>query len=237
VDATLAADGLMIFFWQDNALYSATRADLDSQFGTPLEDELLATASDWFIQSQGDDVPAISSDGLVLYADFGGRAQNYIWSTSRESVSAEFDAPVQEESLSDTTRFSPFISHSGQTLYFIQESHLYFARKEASVFGTPQPLTSLTSPSNQLHPVLSADERTIFFSSYRTDGSAKGRADTWTSTRKDVEDDFDAPHGVDELNSAEDEQPIWLSEDGCEIWLSRSIENVGARLMAARRPL
>lgn len=80
----------------------------------------------------------------------------------------------------------------------------------------------------------------IYFATSRSDGTAKGGLDVWRSQRTARNLEFDLPHAVDVLNSARHERPIWVSEDGCVIFLVRYIpDNLGGetpRLMSARRP-
>jgi hypothetical protein len=236
-DATVTGDGLKIIVWRSGVLYTATRASTESTFGAPAEDPLMRPAGDWFGQSQEVDVPSISGDGLAIYAHFGGQGYDYIWSSTRASTSEAFSAPAQVAELADVVRTNPFISFDGQTLYFDQQGHLYWTRRNASAFGAPTPITALDSPAAPVRPVVSAGQLTLYFSSNRTDGTAKGGFDIWVSTRGSTSDDFATPKAVDELNTVDNEYPVWIADDGCEYMIRLVATPRSSHVMTARRPL
>jgi hypothetical protein len=94
--------------------------------------------------------------------------------------------------------------------------------------------SELASGANEFSPVVSADGLTIFFSSDRTDGGAKGGTDIWTARRPSLTAPFSDVKTVPELNTTADEEAGWLSPDGCRLYSFSSI--AGSHLYVASRP-
>jgi hypothetical protein len=240
-DASLTADGLTMIVWQGAELATAKRSSPDGSFGAPVPDPLMADAAAFFNQSQAHELPKISGDGLALYSAFGGQGNTHIYWAERLATTEAFEMPVKHPDFEDALRGAPFPSFDGKALYLKQGSHLYVAAKTQTGFGTPAPLSVLDSPEGEFGPVPRHDQRVLYFNSSRSDGTAKGGADVWRARRADVDDDFDPPQAVDELNTESHEKPMWVSADDCEIFLVRYIDdNSGSttpRVMSARRPL
>lgn len=175
----------------------------------------------------------------MLYADYGGQGNNHIWTSTRASTSEAFMDPVRVDALGDVIRYSPFISFDAQTLYFSAGGDLYWAPKTDSGFEEPELIAAAMNPDGASQPVVSHDELTLYFASARTDGTAQGGVDIWVSSRVSVNDEFQLPKAVDELNTAEHERPVWVAADGCEIFIIRStLDSPSAsHVMMAVRPL
>jgi hypothetical protein len=75
----------------------------------------------------------------------------------------------------------------------------------------------------------------IFFQSDRTDSPAKGGRDIWMARRSSTTASYDPPVNVQELNTAADEYPSWLSPDNCRLYFSRS-GPTGDKIYVAERP-
>lgn len=117
---------------------------------------------------------------------------------------------------------SMFVSADGSRLYYSASSGgkqlVYQAALAAGAYG---PARLLGFDANERSPVLSRDERQIFFGSARAHpGGATGTL-VYTATRLDVDGDFGPIDFVAELNEGADEMtPTWLSVDGCTMLLS-----------------
>jgi hypothetical protein len=98
--------------------------------------------------------------------------------------------------------------------------HLRRAPRNGAGYGPPVPVTELDSPSEDNWPLLSTDKLTIYYSSLRTDGGARGKADIWRAQRHNPTAVFDPPSNVNELNSIATDFVGWLSEDNCRLYLS-----------------
>jgi hypothetical protein len=233
-DVTISDDGLTLIAWRNRQFASAHRESSDHMFGAPVPDPLLKTASDWFIQSQEAlyDVPSLSGDGLAIYGDFGGQAVYQAFVARRSFATEEFGVGARVPGLDDVYLRSPAISADGQVLYIVQGSHLFYTRLSGDAFGPIVAIGATDSPAGERSPVISHDQLTLYFASERTDGTAKGMSDIWVSTRSDSAADFGFPHAIDELNSPDDDVPVWISPDACEMFILR-----GSHLAVSRRPL
>lgn len=95
-------------------------------------------------------------------------------------------------------------------------------------FGEPTPV--LADPDrNELRPVVTADERTIFYMS---------ETDVFMATRADRTSTFGPGVRVPDLSSEGDDAPAWVSADGCRILVSSDrAGGLGHRdIWSARRP-
>jgi Tol biopolymer transport system component len=120
------------------------------------------------------------------------------------------------------------VSVSGLRLYFYSTREgssagsrdIWVAERSApgEAFGAPTPLVELNSASGEFLPRLSADERSILFTSQRPEG--RGRTDIWQARRSSAAAPFGVPENVAELNTDADETGAWLSSDGLTIFLS-----------------
>lgn len=132
----------------------------------------------------------------------------------------------------ETLQPAPLHSIVGVEPRLRRDGHLGRLNPNAGHFTKPVPISATNSPDAISKPVVSKDERTLYFASTRTDGTSKGKGDIWVSTRSNREEEFGLPHAVDELNTASaGEQPIWVSSDGCDIVILRD-----QSLAMARRP-
>jgi hypothetical protein len=113
------------------------------------------------------------------------------------------------------------------------------ATKTDGVFSVTQPVTILGNeePTFAMLPTVSADEKTIFVGSYdRVEGK-----DVWLiigATRENIDDPFSGAARIPSLVDASSEnQPNWISRDGCRIYFHRDGTEGGALWMASRPDL
>jgi Tol biopolymer transport system component len=186
--------------------------------------------------------PSISRDQQMIVFDStrtGSMKQANIWSASRTGPSTGFDIPTPVEGANtDSNDREPWITPTGERLYFSSDRSgspgLYVGtRARAGTISAVTMIAELSTPTNAEAPVLTADERTIFFSSSRQ-GGASGQ-DIWTAHRASVPGAFDAPMLVAVLNTADDDYPTWISEDGCEIIVETFAAASGAKIFHASR--
>jgi len=64
--------------------------------------------------------------------------------------------------------------------------------------------------------VISVDRLTIYLASNRTGSQG---FDIWRSHRSSIQDGFPTPTKVDELETAGNDFPTWISPDNCRIYL------------------
>lgn len=90
-------------------------------------------------------------------------------------------------------------------------------------FAAPFSVIELNDPdAKDQDPTLPEDQREIFFFSDRG-----GNADIWSSLRDSVDDAWESPLVVTELNSEEIEQNPAISRDGLRIWFYSRREPLG----------
>ncbi|HUS32269.1 MAG TPA: hypothetical protein VMZ53_27400 [Kofleriaceae bacterium] len=202
-------------------IYVATRTSKTAAFGTP---QLLSTANTAMDESR----PSLSSDGLTLYAaQAQSNGQFKIVSATRTSTTAAFGAFSLVVDLNTTSvdiyDADPELAANG-TAYFSStrggNADLYAATKNGTGFNGPLPVSAsdIASPSFDGCVVISPDELTIFFCSNRTGGA--GAFDMYMSQRSSVAVAFPAVTRLATLSSASNEQPSWISADGCLLYYS-----------------
>jgi|HubBroStandDraft_5_1064220.scaffolds.fasta_scaffold51633_2 Tol biopolymer transport system component len=208
-------------------IYTATRTDPASPFGH------IAPLEGYEVNSPDDELyPTVSGDGLTLvFARSAPIDPVFLWSTTRSEPSTSFDVPVllappvnAMSAIYDTT---PFLRQDGQVLYFasnrvpergIDIYRVGWAGSSAdAAFDAPAPVDELNASSNELAPVVTPDDRTIYFASDRANGN--GDFDIWTATR-DSGAGFLAPTSVAELNSDSVDIPTFITGDGCTLYFS-----------------
>ena len=88
-----------------------------------------------------------------------------------------------------------------------------------------------TTTYSDVGPMPTADERVLYFASNR----AAPTYDVYVARRDSATAAFGAPSRVQELESAGDDVPRWLSADGCVMYLTSSRAGV-ERLFVTRKP-
>ena len=92
-----------------------------------------------------------------------------------------------------------------------------FAPPAAGGFAAPLLVVDLSSPAADAYPVVSTDERLVYFASNRGDG---GTFQIYTSTRATASATWSTPSLVTELASFGNALPAWISPDACRLYLS-----------------
>jgi len=238
VAARLTSDELTVFFSSlrsgDWEIYTATRQNVSSSFSAPS----LVTAVN---STMADAFPSVTGDGLTLVlasARNGGVSQILI--TQRSSAAGTFPAPTAVANVNAGANDNiPFILADGSALLFTSDRsgnfELYRSVKGPSgQFGEPTPIPVVNTPSNEFFPTVSSDDLAIYFSSARGDSPAKGGTDIWMAQRSSISGDYDPPVNVQELNTAADESPNWLSPDNCRLYFTRS-GSTGNKIYLAER--
>jgi len=234
----LTHDELTMYFSStragSRALYLTTRPSPFVPFGPPVP--VLGLGP-----SNSDGRAALPADELTMYFDSNRGDGNLTYYSTRSSKAGAWSAPRLVPGLSPNLEDAggPFIMPLGDVLYFhstrLGHGHDIF-RSERSDAGWSAPAFVPqvdTLGTDDLHPVLSDDELTIYFTSTRSDRAG----DIWVATRRSRSDDFDPPVSVDELNTVDVfEAPGWFSPDGCRIYFTRGYET-GQIYVASRPPL
>jgi len=225
----LLPDELTGFFWSSRSggpgsdnLYVTTRPDTASPFGAiALLNNVNGTGT-----FQLD--PTAASNGLTLVfrsvrADAGAGGDD-LFSATRADAAADFSQVTTLSTLNSTSNdVQPFLTADGTEIYYASNRtgnyDIYRATVQGGSYGAPTPVAELNQAGvDDADPVLSADRLTVFFSSTRT--GSLGGSDIWTATRTSTTAAFGTPTNVMELNSTTQDDPTWLSVDGCRLYMS-----------------
>ena len=239
--ASVSVDGLTaIVSSQANhniAAYSLnlyTRSTLDGTFDNP---QPLAVKNG----SLGGQDPRLTRNGLSLYWDDVTPSQINIWVATRPSTMDPFDTfSALPATINSTTEnnIGPWISSDGGRLYFGRNHALYVSTITAGQFGTPVAVSELNAGGTVLLPVLTDDERTIYFASDRQIGaSAPSYFRVVTSSRASRNAAWATPSAVSELDNGDDMVPTDVSPDGCLLYVVDTDRNQTiSRIKQAAKP-
>lgn len=109
------------------------------------------------------------------------------------------------------------------------------ARAPIKSNGDVGPFTSVEVGDPDAHnPVLSADGRALYYSSAKDSGAASSE-DIWVATRASPNDAFSGAQRIDAVNSIEGDAPLYLSRDGCRLYLVSLRDALVRKLFVATR--
>lgn len=243
----LSADELTIYFYSSLGsidLWSARRSSVAEPFGAPFPLSAVSSA-------QEDYDPMLSPDGLTLW--FASRrdattgtdgARLYV--ATRPSGLAELGAPALAATVNAPDRWQadaqPFLTADHAELWFSSNRgggvggyDLWRAQWTGASFAPPVVVAGLSSGVDDWTPTLSADRRTIYFSSNRA--ARGGGFEIWRAHRTAVEDGFSEPVLVEELNTPSNDFATWLSADNCRLYgSSRDLDGQTRIFLATREP-
>jgi hypothetical protein len=241
-DARLTSDERTVFFRSERSgptggsgdIWYATRASATAPFGPPQKvTEVSGTEYDFS--------PSVTDDLLTLVLVRGAAK---IFRATRTSPTVSFGAPSEMPGLyADGIDTQAYLLPNGKRLYFVSTRASLGTRGQPSILvadpsnpaGVPVAFPELDS-STPGFPVVTADERSVYFASPRTDSGAKGERDIWRADRASPTSAFGAPVPVPELNSTADDLPSWISPDGCVAYLSSTRDGTTFAIYEAKRP-
>jgi Tol biopolymer transport system component len=217
------------------AIYMATRTSREMPFGAASLVPGLAAN----VAGSNDGRPVLPADELTIYFESSRTGISSIFYSTRTTPQDGWSMPQLLVDVNDGLTDDdggPFIMPAGNVLYFhaIQAGRHEIFRTERNDGGwsPPTALRNIDLPSQEdLLPVLSDDELTIFFTSTRSDVNG----DIFVATRPSQMDDFAVPLVVRELNTTYFDGPGWLSPDGCRLYFM-SGDGGGTRIFVASRP-
>jgi hypothetical protein len=131
---------------------------------------------------------------------------------------------------------NPYVTPDGGALYFHSYRNynfdIYRARRTATGFDPPESL-SINTAGTESVPVVSPDEKTIYF--YR-DGDIPGPKGIWMATRESATDPFGMPVSLAELEVPyPPASPTWISPDGCRLYFQEVDPQYGFGIYVAER--
>jgi hypothetical protein len=194
----------------------ADRLDAASTFSSPVTDLFASVNRDGSIH----EYPSVSGDELTLVF----RREDGLWLATRADAASPFSSLTLF--VLSGSAFDPYLLPSGDTVYYSMNQDIFRMSLDAS------PVNQYRDTSNNTSPVLSPDGLTMYFESSRNpDGGPDKGNDTgiWVVHRARVADPFmprDARF-VAELETAANDVPLWLSPDGCRLYLRRNTGSQG----------
>jgi len=178
--------------------------------------------------------PSISPDGLSLFfcsdrpGGHGALAFD-TWVSARTTTSEPWDPPVNlGESINGYSMDgSTTMPADGLSLYFAtnrsggsgsQDIWVSMRKRKGDPWSSPKNLGPIVNTSSfDWGPSISADGLSLFFDSTRPGGH--GGFDIWVTTRKTVDDNWDAPVNLGPaVNSPSDEGAVSISTDGLALF-------------------
>ncbi len=220
-DPTLTADMLEMYLNTSRAdglgggdIYVSTRASTDEPWSAPTLVVELSSAD-------RETAPEISADGLTIFFSSdrpGGPGSNDVWVSTRGSRTEAWATPMLVAELSspegDT---SPTPGWRGLTMVLEStrpggpgSADIWFTTRESSdgTWTAPVLLAGVDTAEHEGSAHLGPNRLTVLLNATRG-----GNADIHVATRSSVDEPFGTPTPVAELNSVDNEQDPWLSED------------------------
>lgn len=235
-DGRLTADEKTIYFHAAKGILKATWSEQNGRF----ENETVVVN-----EPDVDEMsPSITDDGLELYYLVIGKGIH----VARRKDVEELFAPGELVQSLPKNDGAPFIAPNGNTLYFIIKAEttwdIWAMKKIDGVFADAKRVIIHPSEetANVMLPTVSADEKTILFGSWRplVENDPNSPYSWWVyrATRETEGEDFTGAARIPSLVKANTEnQPHWISRDGCRLHFHRRKDDFNTLWMAARPPL
>jgi hypothetical protein len=236
----ITADELQVWFSSNRPgsngadIYMASRSSKTDDFG---QAALIAG-----LNSAGSETrPTLTADGLTIYIQFLGMGASFyrITSSTRSSTTAAFPTPTAVSFSSTVHDAAQFVLPDHSAIYFnTNRTGSFLLHRSARVngtFQTPAPVdgTDLAMTTND-YPVVTPDEKVLYFLSDRAGGTAK---DNWKTTRPNTVQAFGNSTNVTELNVTEDYFIFSITADHCIAYVSGPNGANGNDLFVAKKPL
>ena len=217
-------------------------ADFDAGFKGLIEMDISAAG-------EYDSYPTFNADfTLILWGSgrnsggvhiFYARDDNGVFSGTSANQLA-LPPPVGENDPLANTNEPYFTTDDGSTMYFGGDRgdfdwDLYRATGTPPDYDTVERLANVFSTKNEFAPVVSRDELELFFGSNRLVNRDDPDLDLYRATRTSTDEDFGAPVRLDISHTGETEFPLYISDDGCDLYYVNRPGDVGSLMVASRR--
>lgn len=222
-DCTLPADQLELYFASTRfglpgEIYVVTRPDVMTAWSAPVAVPEL-NSPEW------EATPEISADGLTMWLTSTRLTimnSNDLFVATRAPGSS-WNTPVRVGELSVANTYvygaAPIASELAMVFGSDRNGNLdLFLTTRGSVtdaWGAPQSISELNTAAGETDPFLTDDGLTLYFES-----DASGNDELVVATRRSTTEPFGTPVPLTELNSAANDQDLWLSPDGHHVVFS-----------------
>jgi hypothetical protein len=211
-----------------------TKCDLyQSAFSTKTQSFGLFAKLDGLDSASYDAYPTITPDEhyILFGSDRGGIVGVYIATAQNGSFSAPQItrlALIPNEGHSN----EPYALGDNQTIYVGGASHdrtsgddLWRATGGPPSYGVAERLDTIDTDANENAPVVSDDDREIFFASDRANPQPNLLGlDIYTATRARTSDAFGPPQPVPALSSDGIDWPVWISPSHCDLYYINKVD-------------
>ncbi len=194
-------------------LFFATRNSTNVSFGTssPLLSDvnyekraanptLLANQTTMFFNTTG----FVAGSTHVAVASRGNAATNFTTAGDLTFVAGPSDSD------------DPYANADGSRLYFRSGGGIFVAAKQGTSYGDIVQVVPAAAGATYAHPVLSADELTMWL----TKADTTNTYNVYVTQRKKLDVAFDVPVPFPSVEGAGPASPTWLSPDGCRMYLT-----------------
>jgi hypothetical protein len=128
----------------------------------------------------------------------------------------------------------PYLVPNGSALYYTSGGKIVRSAIVSGAIGAP---VDVGLPAGSITPVVSPDELTLFYAQ----ANGANQHDVFMATRTSPSSAAWVLTPVGSVNTADQEYPNWVSDDGCELWF-QSDRTTGGRtnqgdLYTATKPL
>lgn len=224
--ATLSPDELTVYFDSSRPgglggydLYVATRAQRTDPFSAPA---LLAGVN----TSANERNPTVTADGLTLYASNGGGSMFDTLFATRTSATSSFGSLAAVTGLGGSgSNAASVVLPDGSALYLTSgrsgtyQMYRTVPAGSAGAMEVPTLVTGadLSGSNNNVDPVVTPDELTLYFASFPTSGSEN----IYVASRTSAAVGFSAPVELPSLTvSTGIDVPTWVSADNCVLYFT-----------------
>jgi hypothetical protein len=220
--ARLAVNETLVFFTHADVspahTFVALRASASGDFGATAQDPILNTAtSDTFNVSP-------TRDGLTVYfqsnRDDPSTGKLSLFVATRATLQTTFTT-VTKIATVPADLDQPYLVPNGAALYYTSGTKIV---RSAIVSGAIGAAVDVGLPSGLITPVVSPDELTVFYAQV----NGANQHDVVKATRSFASSNAWVMTPVGSVNTADQEYPTWVSDDGCELWF-QSDRTTGGR--------
>ncbi len=230
----LSGDEQEIFFQGDISNVAAVIGESRVSTSDPFSNPTGAS----FNESTGEYDPMLSLDNKTLLfssARTGSLGARDIFIVTRAGRGQPFGTPTPLSAIDSTDdEAQPYFTPGNQQVWFGRSGSIAMATATSTGFNTPTLVEELNTAGSQTFPVPSADGLYIYFASDRNDASTG--LDVFLARRASSDDAFGTPVTVAEVSSPVEDDPTWLSPDGCRLYISSLRSGTMEIYVASRSP-